>query len=147
MRGKCTATERHPALSLQGNVRPKNIWTRHHQTHMPFHAPINRSEGAFWCVGVHSHIFVSTAINGEESGATATKGETNIYCSTLPAKGRNITHRIIGCTNTRNIHQRKQIVRPAEISNTRPRNEGLLSEKTKQKNMCKYLPTSEQKHK
>ncbi|RNC35411.1 hypothetical protein TcCL_Unassigned01701 [Trypanosoma cruzi] len=97
----------------------QNIWTRHHQTHMPFHAAINRSEGAFWCVGVHSHIFISTAINGEESGATATKGKTNIYCSTLPAKGRNNINRIIGCTHTKNIHQRKQIiVHLAEILET-----------------------------
>ncbi|RNC36767.1 putative mucin TcMUCII [Trypanosoma cruzi] len=105
MRGKCTVTERHPAPTLQWNVRPQNIWSRHHQTHMPFHAAINRSEGAFWFVGVLSHIFISTAINAEESGATATKGNTNIYCSTLPAKGRNNTNRIIGCTNTRNIHK------------------------------------------
>ncbi|EKG06695.1 mucin TcMUCII, putative [Trypanosoma cruzi] len=68
---------------------------------MPFHAAINRSEGAFWCVGVHSHIFISTAINSEESGATATKGETNIYCNTLPAKGRNNTNRIVGITSRR----------------------------------------------
>ncbi|KAF5215864.1 hypothetical protein ECC02_011409 [Trypanosoma cruzi] len=44
-------------------------------TRMPFHAAINRSEGAFWCVGVHSHIFISTVYCGEESGATATKGK------------------------------------------------------------------------
>ncbi|EAN98627.1 hypothetical protein Tc00.1047053508165.70 [Trypanosoma cruzi] len=133
MRGKCTATERHPALSLQGNVHPQNIWTRHHQTHMPFHAPINRSEGAFRCVGVHSHIFISTAINGEESGATATKGETNIYCSTLPAKSRNNTKQILGCTNTKNIQKRKKkiIVYPAGILNTRLRHDVLPSEKTK----------------
>ncbi|EAN84905.1 hypothetical protein Tc00.1047053510961.50 [Trypanosoma cruzi] len=131
MRGKCTATERRPALSLQGNVHPQNIWSRHHQTHMPFHAPINRSEGAFWCVGVHSHIFISTAINGEEPGATATK--TNIYCSTLPARSRNDINRIIGCTTIGNIHKRKKnlIVHPAAIPNTRSRHEGLLSEKMK----------------
>ncbi|EAN97727.1 hypothetical protein Tc00.1047053507237.150 [Trypanosoma cruzi] len=52
-------------------------------THMPFHAAINRSEGAFWCVGVHSHIFIPTAINGEESGATATKGKTKTSIATL----------------------------------------------------------------
>ncbi|KAF5216616.1 hypothetical protein ECC02_010595 [Trypanosoma cruzi] len=66
---------------------------------MPFHAPINRSEGASWCVGVHSHIYISTAINGEESGVTATKGKTNIYCNTLTARSRKNKNRIIGCTS------------------------------------------------
>ncbi|ESS60799.1 hypothetical protein TCDM_14339 [Trypanosoma cruzi Dm28c] len=145
MRGKCTATERHPALSLQGNAHPQNIWARHHPTHMPFHAPINRSEGAFWCVGVHSHIFISTAINVEESGATATK-RINTYCSTLPAKGRNNTNRIIGCTNTRNIHKRKHIIlHPAVIPNTRCRHEGLPS--AKQNNICGHRPTFKQENK
>ncbi|EAN96375.1 hypothetical protein Tc00.1047053506409.60 [Trypanosoma cruzi] len=153
MRGKCTATERHPALSLQGNVHPQNIWTRHHQTVMPFHAPINRSEDAFWCVGVHSHIFISTAINGEESGATATKRRNkNVYCSTLPAKSRNNTNRIIGCTNTRKkcTRRKKRNCVPCSNPNTRSRHEDLSSGKTKQSeqnNMCGHLPTSKEKHK
>ncbi|KAF5224650.1 hypothetical protein ECC02_002290 [Trypanosoma cruzi] len=124
----------------------KYIWTRHHQTHMPFHAPINRSEGAFWRVGVHSHIFISTAINGEESGATATKGETNIYCSTLPAKGRNNTNRIIGCTNTSKLQRKKKkiIVYTAGIFNTRLRHDGLPSAKTKRMQTSANIQTETQ---
>ncbi|EAN86327.1 hypothetical protein Tc00.1047053504261.10 [Trypanosoma cruzi] len=72
-----------PPSAFKGIVHPQNIWTRHHQTHMPFHAAINRSEGALWCVGVHSHIFISTAINGEESGATATKEEIKTSIAAL----------------------------------------------------------------
>ncbi|EAN86015.1 hypothetical protein Tc00.1047053503417.33 [Trypanosoma cruzi] len=97
-----------PPSACRGMCTHKNIWTRHHQTHMPFCAAINRSEGAFWCVGVHSHILISTAVNGEESGATATKGKANIYCNSLPARSRNNTNRILGCNNTRNIQERKK---------------------------------------
>ncbi|KAF5215858.1 hypothetical protein ECC02_011403 [Trypanosoma cruzi] len=141
MRGKCTATERHPALSLQGNVHPQNIWTRHHQTHMPFHAPINRSEGAFWCVGVHSHIFISTAINGEESGATATKGKQKHLLQHFTGE-RQEQHKPNSWLHQHKQHsqeERKQIVYPAEIPNTRSRHEGLPYEKTKR---TKHVHTS-----
>ncbi|KAF8278204.1 hypothetical protein TcBrA4_0117910 [Trypanosoma cruzi] len=82
-----------PPSACRGMYAQKNIWTRHHQTRMPFRAVINRSEGAFWCVGVHSHILISTAINGEESGATATKEEIKTFIAALlPAKSRNNTN-------------------------------------------------------
>ncbi|EAN98902.1 hypothetical protein Tc00.1047053511603.40 [Trypanosoma cruzi] len=145
MRGKCTATERHPALSLQGNVHPQNIWTRHHQTHMPFHAPINRSEGALWCVGVHSHIFIPTAINGEESGATATKRgkQTSIAALYQRKAGTTQTELLAAPTQATFTGGKKNIiVHPAGIPNTRPRHEGLPSAKQKQKkNICGHRPT------